>query len=127
MTGDILDVSYDSWDMVFGARHYMGILTRIAPELFGSFQVRQTKYQTNRYSQIYYFGREDFNYLARIGLASKLPYRIDGGLEYSFAQKDANLPDIYPILGRVSQSSAELEHKLNYKSNSVTVRLARRF
>jgi hypothetical protein len=127
MADDFLDVSYDSWNVIFGARHYMSILPKIGPELYGSIEARTTKYQTNRYRQIYYLGREDINYLDRAGLSFGLPYQVGGALEYAFAQKDASLPDIYPIAGRVLQTTSELENRLNYESNSITLRFTRQF
>ena len=127
MADSVLDVSYDSWAMLSGARHYMSILDAIRPELSASFEIRNIKYQNDRLPQIYYFGREDFNYYAKAGLSGRLPYRVRGTVEYAFVQKKAELPDIYPDPGRVSQTTAELERKINYKSNSITIRFTRRF
>jgi hypothetical protein len=127
MADTVLDVSYDSWNIVFGARHYMSILSATRPELFGSFEIRNIKYQNDRYPQIFYFGREDFNYYAKAGISVRVPFQARGTIEYGFVQKKANLPDIYPHPGRVSQTTVELERKLNYRSNSITLRLTRRF
>jgi hypothetical protein len=127
MAVSVLDVSYDSWDILFGIRHYMSILSGIRPELFGSFEVRGTRYQTNRYVHTYYFGREDFYYMPKAGVSLRLPYQIRGTLEYSLIERNSNLPDIYPDSGRVPQTTDELERKLDYNSNSITLRLTRRF
>jgi hypothetical protein len=127
MPDSLLDVSYDSWSLTFGIRHYMNILDQIKPELFGSARLRGTLFQTDRFRQVFYYGREDANYLTRAGLAWWFPYRIRGTFEFAFAQKRAALPDIYPDPGRVPETTIELESKLNYKSNSITIGLSRQF
>jgi hypothetical protein len=133
MADTILDVSYDSWSFLFGIRHYMTILDGISPEIYGSFQFQNFKFQTDRIPDIrrrhlYYYGREDNNYLIKSGLSWQIPFQIRTSLEYAFIQKDASLPDIYPDMSHnVPETTAELEHKLNYKSNSVTVRFSRQF
>jgi hypothetical protein len=127
MAYSIPDVSYDSWSFTFGVRHYMSVLPGFSPEPYGSVQIKDTKYQTDRFWQFYYYRREDMNYIAKAGISLNLPYRLGGAFEYAFAQKKAQLPDIYPDPGRVSQTTSELEQTLNYKSNSITFRVNRRF
>jgi hypothetical protein len=129
----ILDVSYDSWDLTIGIRYYSRLFSRLAPEIYGSMQFREIRFQTDklpdiRRRHIYYFGREDNNIVAKAGIQVNLPYKVNGRVEYAFARKDADLPDIYPDPSlNIPETAEELERKLDYRSNSITLGLTKRF
>jgi hypothetical protein len=128
MGDTILDVSYDAWDITFGGRYYSSILPKYKPEFFVSLQNRIIKYQTDRFSDVFRLGREDHNMLLRLGTAWRMPYSIRMEAEYAYSKKDVSLPDIYPNtqIG-VTETAAQLEKKLNYTSNSITIRFSRQF
>jgi hypothetical protein len=134
MADTIPDFSYIAWDITLGARHYSRLLLTLKPEIYASFQYRHTAYQSSRIprllntTHVFEYGRNDNNYLIRLGTAWQIPYRLRLEADYAFMQKKANLPDIYPIpLINVIQTTAELERKLNYKANTVTLRISRQF
>jgi hypothetical protein len=133
LADSVLDVSYEAREINVGARHYMTIFRGIAPEIYSALQFRNIAFQTDRLPDIrrrhlYYFGRQDDNIQLRAGMSWKLPYRISGNFEYAFARKISHLPDLYPDLPRnVEETTEELEDRLDYSSNSVTLRFSRRF
>lgn len=133
MADTIQDVSYDAWDVTVGARYYSKFLRRLAPELVTSFKYRRINYQTDRRPDLfrrhlYYFGRNDNNYDLKLGTSCRMPWELRLELGYEFAQKKAVLPDEYPSLVRnIPEATALLESRLNYKSNSYTLRISRQF
>jgi hypothetical protein len=112
---DIKDVSYDAWDMTFGARYYSGILKKFKPEFVTTFKFRQIKYQTVKYLDIYRFGRKDNNYYFRIGVALQLPEKIRLEMDYNSVAKRSDIIDL------------SVKGLLEYDSNSVSFRIRRGF
>jgi hypothetical protein len=126
MPDTIVDVSYDAWDITFGARYYAPFLKKYSPELFSAFQFRNIKYQSDRPLDAYRLGRKDNNYLLRIGVACRIHHDFQAELTYSYLQKKAQLPDLYPN-GNVRETTSQLENELNYKSNIILLRFSRTF
>lgn len=128
MAESYIDASYDAWDITFGGRYFSSILPKYKPEIYASFQNRIIKYQTDRLNDVFRLGREDHNILLKFGTGWRMPYSIRMEAEYAYARKDASLPDIYPDsrIG-VTETTAQLEKKLNYTSNSITIRFSRQF
>jgi len=112
---DIKDVSFDAWDITFGARYYSGILKKYKPEFVTSFKYRQIKYQTIKYRDIYRFGREDNNYYFRVGVAGQLPGKARIEVDYNLVAK------------RVTLLDTSKEGLLEYDSNSVSLKIRRNF
>jgi hypothetical protein len=133
MADTILDVSYDAWDITLGGRYYSSILPKYKPEVYGSVQYRNIKFQTDRIPiyyrrNVFHYGRKDNNYQIKFGTGWRMPYSIRMEAEYAYSKKDVSLPDIYPDtqIG-VTETTAQLEKKLNYTSNSITIRFSRQF
>jgi hypothetical protein len=112
---NVKDVSYDAWDITFGARYYAQFLRKIRPEFVSTFEYRQIRYQTIKYVDVYRFGREDSNYYFKIGVAGKMPFRIRAEIDYNLAAKRASVED------------PAARGLLEYDSNSVSTRLSRGF
>lgn len=112
---NVKDVSYDAWDITFGIRHYARFLRKIRPEFVSTFEFRQIRYQTIKYTDIYRFGREDNNYYFRIGVAGRLPAKVRIEFNYNLASKRTNIED------------PAVKGLLNYDSNTVSMRLTRGF
>jgi hypothetical protein len=128
MADSYIDVSYDAWDITLGGRYFSSILPKYKPEFFVSGQIRDIKFQTDRLNDVFRLGREDQNILLKLGTNWRMAYGIRMEAEYAYGKKDASLPDIYPDPGNgITQTTSELEKKLNYSSNSITLRFTRQF
>jgi hypothetical protein len=133
MPDSVLDLSYDSWGILVGARHYATFMPKLKPEFYATFQLLHVIYQSNRPPDlrgrhIFQFGRSDNNYITHFGAACRIPYRLRLEADYGFFIKKASLPDIYPnLLINIPQTTSELERKLNYNANAVTLRISRQF
>ena len=112
---DVIDVSYDAWDITFGARYYASFMTKIKPEFVSTFKYRQIRYQTIKYGDIYRFGREDSNYYFRLGAACRLPAKVRFEIDYNLVSKRASVDD------------PDIQNLLDYNSNSIGIRLSRGF
>lgn len=112
---NIKDVSYDAWDLTFGARYYSSILKKYRPEFVTSFKFRQIKYQTIKYDDIYRFGRKDNNYYFRVGTALRLPQKVRFEIDYNMVAKRTDVIDL------------SVKGLLEYDSNSVSLRIRRSF
>ncbi|UCE67126.1 MAG: hypothetical protein JSU85_03690 [Candidatus Zixiibacteriota bacterium] len=112
---DIKDVSYDAWDITFGARYYSSILEKYRTEFVTSFKFRQIKYQTIKYVDIYRFGRKDNNYYFRVGVAVQLPQKIRMEMDYNLVSKRTKIIDL------------SVKGLLEYDSNSISLKLKRSF
>ncbi len=113
---DIKDVSYDAWDITFGGRYYSRLLKKYKPELVSTIKYRQIKYQTTKYRDKYRFGREDSNYYLRVGLAGNFPQKIRIEADYNLITKR---------VGSLFDSTKISE--LEYSSNSISIKIKRRF
>lgn len=112
---DIKDVSYDSWELTLGSRHYSPYLRKLKPQLVLSFQYKKIKFQTNKYRDEYRFLRRDSNYEFRIGTAWQLPFTVRLDIDYKLQAKRTDL--YYP----------SVKSLLEYDSNSISFELKRRF
>ncbi len=112
---DIKDVSYDSWELTLGSRHYSPYLRKLKPQLVLSFQYKEIKFQTNKYRDEYRFLRRDSNYEFRIGTAWQLPFTVGLDIDYKLQAKRTDLH--YP----------SVKSLLEYDSNSISFELKRRF
>jgi hypothetical protein len=132
-TSTVPDYSYNAWDITLGVRHYTALWPKLRPELVGTFQFRRIEYQTNKLPDIhghniYQFGRGDNNYQVRLGTAWRVLYRMRLEVDYVFLMKRSSLPDIYPNpYLNITQTTSELEKKLNYSANVVSLRISRQF
>lgn len=126
MPDSVLDISYDAWDMTLGARYLTAFLSSYKPELFAAFQYRQIKFQTSRISDVFRLGRKDNNFQIRAGTAFIIPYNLRLEIGYTFLQKKANLPDIYPY-GGFTETTSALENELNYNSYIISLKFSRDF
>jgi hypothetical protein len=133
MPDTVLDVSYDSWGFTLGVRHYATFLPKLKAELYTTFQFQYVLYQSNKLPDIrgrhtFQYGRTDNNFITHFGIACQIPYQLHLEADYGLFIKKASLPDIYPNLYiRIPQTTAELEKKLNYNANAVTLRVSRQF
>lgn len=134
MADTLPDYSYIAWDVTAGVRHYMNIWPQLKPEVYTSVQFRHTTYQSSKVPRLfntvhaYQYGRSDNNYQLRLGAACQIPYKLRLELDYTFSLKRASLPDIYPNpFWNITQSTNELERKLNYSANTITLRVSRQF
>jgi hypothetical protein len=127
------DYSYNAWDLTFGARHYSALWPKLRPELVATFQFRRIEYQTNklpdiRGNNLYLFGRADNNYEMHLGTAWRILYQMRLEVDYVYLMKRASLPDMYPDpYLNITQTTGELEKKLNYSANIVSLRISRQF
>jgi len=113
---NIIDVSYDAWDITGGVRFYTGVLGQLRPELVATLQFRQIKFQTLKYGyDDYRFGRKDDNFRFVVGTSLLLPLATRFDIDYNYQQKNASLPD------------PALEKSLNYKAHSISFGLRRSF
>lgn len=117
MAPNVIDVSYQAWDVTLGTRYYSRWLGGLKPQFFGTFELRNIKYQTDRYRDLFRYGREDNNYRARVGAAWRLPHDLAGEISYSFSQKRSGIP----------APNQALEERLDYKVNVYTLRISRDF
>jgi hypothetical protein len=133
MPDSVLDLSYDSWGILFGVRHYASFMPNLKPEFYATFQLQHIAYQSNRPPDlrgrhIFQYGRTDNNYIAHIGAACRIIHQLHLETDYGFFTKKVSLPDIYPnLLINIPQTTSELEQKLNYNANAVTLRISRLF
>ncbi|MEE9554488.1 MAG: hypothetical protein V3W18_09345 [candidate division Zixibacteria bacterium] len=112
---DIKDVSYDAWDITLGTRYYSKLHKKMKPEFFSTLQIREIKFRTTKYRDIYRFDREDRNFRFRVGTALRLFYKIRFDIYYTYQQKRVDLP------------AEAYEGLLEYKANSVSFGFKRSF
>ncbi len=113
---DVNDVSYDAWDITFGGRYYSRLFGKYKPEFVSTFKFRQIRYQTIKYVDAYRFGRQDNNYYFRVGTAWNFPRKIRIEADYNLiAKRVGSLFDPTKI------------SVLEYSSNSVSIKIKRRF
>jgi len=111
----VRDYSYDAWDFTLGSRFSTRAFGKLKPQLFGTLQFRQIKFQTAKYVDNYRFGRKDSNWKFVAGTTWHLPEKVQFDISYTYQQKGVQLQ--VPVL----------EPSLEYKANSISLIFGRNF
>ncbi len=112
---NVIDVSYDAWDISLGLRHYSPLFGHTNPEVYGVFQYRKIKFQSIKVRDEFRFGRNDNNYQFRLGASAQLFYGVRTGLEYKAQKKRADM------------FFSSREPEINYNSNTISIDFSRTF